>query len=147
MNIKRLKILLADDDQDDHHFFEQALEALPISAQLSRVSDGKELMNFLFLNSATLPDVLFIDINLPRKNGIECLFEIKKNQILNALPVVIFSTSNSRDRVSLLFQNGAIIYVSKPDNFTQLKEIIHHPIPIATNNMFHSSQIKYILNA
>ncbi|MCX6351069.1 MAG: response regulator [Bacteroidetes bacterium] len=87
---KPLNILLADDDIDDCRFFKQALEALPNTSTFAEVHDGDELLNYLQKNEEQLPDVLFLDINMPRKNGFECLVEIKKNEKTKVLPVECF---------------------------------------------------------
>jgi len=147
MDTKQLNILHADDDIDDCNFFKEALEALPISTHLTTVHDGEQLMDYLFENSEQLPHVLFLDINMPRKNGFECLFEIKKNEKLKDLPVVMFSTSNSQEKVSILFKSGTNIYIHKPDNFSQLVQVIHYAIPMAAENIFSNGKLKYILNA
>jgi len=142
-----MNILLADDDSDDCSFFKAALAELPLSSQLTAVHDGEQLMQLLTDETYELPHVLFLDINMPRKNGFECLSEIKKNKKLKDIPVVIFSTSNSPDTMSRLFKTGAHIYIRKPGNFDQLKEVIHHALPMATENISSTSQLKYILNA
>ena len=147
MNIKQLNILLADDDIDDCNFFKDALEALQSSASLTMVHDGEQLMNWLSENVEHLPHVLFLDINMPRKSGIECLSEIRQNKKLNDLAVVMFSTSNSWDTINMLFKSGSNIYIHKPSDFTQLKQVINHALPIAADKSFSPSPLKYILNA
>ena len=147
MSIKHLNILLADDDLDDCNFFKHALEELSQSAQLTTVHDGEQLMNYLSDNPQQLPDVLFLDINMPRKNGLECLSEIKRNSKLKDIPVVMFSTSNSWDTINMLFNSGSHVYIHKPSDFTQLKQVIHHALPIAAEEVFSRSPLKYILNA
>ena len=147
MNVKKLNILLADDDTDDCKFFKEALKKLPIPTHLTIVNDGEQLMTYLFKKSDYLPDAIFLDINMPRKNGLECLCEIKKNKALKNLPVVMFSTSNSQDKINMLFKTGADVYVRKPSDFSQLVQIIHHALPMATENSFSSGKLKYILNA
>ncbi|MES2688851.1 MAG: response regulator [Bacteroidota bacterium] len=148
MNSTQLKILLADDDKDDCGFFHDALQQLPIETTLTTVSDGEQLMNYLAENKEKLPAVLFLDLNMPRKNGFECLSEIKQDEKLKDLPVVIFSTSDSRDKINSLFKSGAQVYIRKPGDFEQLKEVIHHALPIATEKRGHAvNSLKYILNA
>ena len=144
---KQLNILLADDDIDDCHFFKEALLALPLPTQLSIVHDGDELMNYLIEHVEHLPNVLFLDINMPRKNGFECLSEIKQNEKLKDLPVVMFSTSGAQEKISILFKTGADVYVRKPSNFAQLVQVIHHALPMASENIFSNGKLKYILNA
>ena len=145
--IKTLNILLADDDTDDCNFFKEALVKLNLSANLKTVNDGEELMQLLTNETIDLPNLLFLDINMPRKNGFECLSEIKKNDRLKDLPIVIFSTSNSRDSINHAFKIGANIYIRKPGNFNQLMQVIQHAIPIASDKIVSASQLKYILNA
>jgi CheY-like chemotaxis protein len=147
MNSKQLNILLADDDVDDCHFFKEALESLPQSTKLTTVHNGDELMNYLTNNIERLPHVLFLDINMPRKNGFECLSEIKKNEALKDLPVVMYSTSGSKDKINILFNTGADVYIRKPANFAQLVQVIHHALPMAAENIFSNGKLKYILNA
>ena len=145
--IKILNILLADDDKDDCNFFKDALAKLTLSTNLKTVNDGVELMQLLTNVTIDLPNLLFLDINMPRKNGFECLSEIKKNVRLKDLPIVIFSTSNSRDNINHAFKIGANIYIRKPVNFNQLMQVIQHAIPIASDEIVSTSQLKYILNA
>ncbi len=147
MNFKELNILLADDDFDDCNFFKQALEALPLATQLKIVNDGEQLMNYLDDNAEKLPHVLFLDINMPRKNGLECLSEIKSNAKLKDLPVVILSTLNSQEKINSIFKIGGNVYIHKPGDFAQLKQVILHALPIAAENIFSNKGLKYILNA
>ena len=147
MHSKQLNILLADDDIDDCLFFKDALEALPISTKLKTVHDGDQLLDYLTANEEQPPHVLFLDINMPRKNGFECLSEIKQNPKLKDLPVVMFSTSGEQDKINILFKTGADVYIKKPANFAQLVQVIHHALPMAAENIFSNGKLKYILNA
>ena len=147
MKLPQLNVLLADDDLDDYTFFKTALDALPLTTELAAVKDGQELMELLNTESYPLPHVLFLDINMPRKNGFECLSEIKRNERLKDLPVVMFSTSNSRDNMTTAFKTGAHVYIRKPGNFQQLTELIYHALPLATDKLSTNSKLKYILNA
>lgn len=144
---KQLKILLADDDLDDRLFFTKALRELPVESVLTTVNDGNELMDFLSNEASELPDVLFLDINMPKKSGTECLAEIKLIPRLQELPVIMFSTSNSTDAIKMLFNKGANVYIHKPNDFTKLKQVIYHALPISTQTIFTVAPIKYILNA
>lgn len=141
-----MNILLADDDIDDCMFFKNALEVVPIATNLKTVTDGEQLMQYLHDNIEQLPHVLFLDINMPRKNGFECLSEIKQNKKMEDLPVIMFSTSKSTDKINILFKTGADIYIRKPSNFAQLVQVIHHALPMATENIFSNGKLKYILN-
>ena len=135
MSIEQLTILLADDDKDDRLFFKMALDALDISTQLEAVVDGEKLMDHLSENQHQLPDVLFLDLNMPRKNGFECLSEIKLNNTLKQLPVIIFSTSFEQEVVNLLYQNGAHYFMRKPAEFSQLKKIIRQTVTLISQDI------------
>ena len=119
-----INLLLADDDKDDCLFFREALEELPFTANLVMVHDGVQLMQYLKQNTGMLPDILYLDLNMPRKNGFECLSEIKKHKKLRQLPVIIFSTSFNPQIVDHLQQQGAQYYIRKPAEFSNLKKVI-----------------------
>jgi len=132
--MKPVNILLADDDADDCFFFEKALREISIPTQLTTVNDGERLMDHLSKNREQLPDVLFLDLNMPRKSGFECLTEITENIILKDIPVVMFSTSYTLDRnyeqsmIDVLYKMGAQDYIRKPGDFAKLKELIHEAL-------------------
>ena len=128
MNLKHLNVLLADDDMDDCIFFKEALTELIISTDLTTIHDGEQLMQLLTNKAKELPQILFLDLNMPRKNGFECLSEIRQNKKLKDLPVVIFSTSFEQEVVNLLYKNGAHYFIRKPSVFLQFKEIIIHAL-------------------
>lgn len=125
-------ILLADDDPDDCMFFREALEALPFITSQTIVNDGEELMQWLSENTIKLPDVLFLDLNMPRKTGFQCLKEIKSNERLEKIPVVIISTSYDRAVAAELYQNGASYYIQKPIGFSQLQKLISLAVELVT---------------
>jgi CheY-like chemotaxis protein len=144
-----LNILLADDDKDDRLFFEKALAEIPIATHLTTVNDGEELMDYLEKNIDNLPDVIFLDLNMPRKNGYESLVEISENENLKDIAVVILSTSFPQDRnyelgtIRHLFKLKARVFIRKPRDFALLKQVILHAIAMTTE----SNELKYILNA
>ena len=135
MNSGPIHLLLADDDKDDCLFFAEALEELPLSTHLTTVHDGEQLMQFLAKTADQLPHVLFLDLNIPRKNGLECLSEIRLNKKLKGLFVIIFSTSSEQDIVNMLYKNGAHHYIRKPAEFAQLKKVIHKALKIITKGL------------
>ena len=143
---KQLDILLADDDLDDCLFFKEALEEMPVLTEFTAVHDGEQLMQLL--NETTkLPHILFLDLNMPRKNGFECLTEIKQNKKLNALPVVIFSTSFEQEVVNRLYHNGAHFFIRKPSEFALFKKIILYTLTlIMLDNISKPTKENFVLN-
>lgn len=124
----KFRIFLADDDHDDCFLFEEALGELRVSTQLTIVHDGEQLMQLLAASRVEFPDVLFLDLNMPRKNGFVCLDEIKNNERLKCLPVIILSTSFEQEVVNMLYRKGARFYIRKPGSFSQLKKVIHQSL-------------------
>jgi CheY-like chemotaxis protein len=146
MILKHLDILLADDDIDDCIFFKEALGELVISTSLTTVHDGEQLMKLLTNEKTKPPQILFLDLNMPRKNGFECLSEIKQNNKLKNLPVVIFSTSFEQEVVNLLYKNGAQYFIRKPSVFLQFKEIILHTLLlIMDESISHSTKENFVI--
>ncbi len=142
---KPLNILLADDDRDDRFFFDKALKSLPILTQLETIEDGEKLMAYLFKYSEKLPDVLFLDLNMPRKNGSECLKEIKSDPKLKQLPVIIYSTSLNESIADVFYKNGAHYYVRKTD-LEELKKILLRFLTLmAEKNLERPSRDKFVI--
>jgi len=148
ISINTRHILLADDDKDDSILFQEILEELPLSTHLTKVSNGEQLMQFLNETKDQLPDVLFLDLNMPRKNGYDCLSEIKGSEKLKSLSVIIFSTAFEPQVISLLYEKGAQYYIRKPNNYWQLKNLIHQALILTeTTNIDYPLQEKFVLSS
>jgi CheY-like chemotaxis protein len=117
-------ILLADDDDDDRLLFTDVLNEISKETNLTFAHNGEHLMNVL--RSGSLPDVLFLDLNMPLKNGMECLDEIRRDRKLRDLPVVIFSTSAHPGTINKMYEIGAHLYIRKPNDFNSLRKVIQH---------------------
>jgi CheY-like chemotaxis protein len=113
------RILLADDDADDRELFEEALSDIHPNAVLTTAQDGEELM--FILKNYHKPDLLFLDLNMPRKNGKECLYEIVKHPELRKIPIIIYSTSVNPTDIEETFSLGAILFFRKPNSYEELK--------------------------
>jgi len=106
-------ILMVDDDPDDVQLFCSALYETNKPYYCISVPDGEEALQFLnatFIN----PDFIFIDLNMPRVNGKECLMQIKKQPKLNGIPVIIYSTSMQKREIEQLYELGADYFITKP---------------------------------
>jgi len=125
-----INVLLADDDEDDRLFFREAFEKIKIKTRVKTVNDGVELMKHLIKNGNELPHILFLDLNMPRKNGMDCLLEIKRNNNLKDIPIAIYSTSASEEDIEETFVKGANVYIKKPSDFGTLKKILEEVITI-----------------
>jgi CheY-like chemotaxis protein len=140
-----IKILLAEDDKDDRFFFEEALKGISISTEINTVNDGVQLMDYLATISVNMPDMLFLDLSMPRKNGFECLLEIKENIKLRSIYVIMFSTLYPRDVIyesdiiKRLYSMGAQDYIRKPNDFSKFKDVIQLAISRAIKVKYHMS--------
>ena len=130
-------IILADDDPDDRDFFSDAFEELKIKTKVSLFNDGQQLMNYLLKPDSYLPHILFLDLNMPFKSGIECLNEIKGIDRLKDIAIAIYSTSASDEDIENTFINGANIYIKKPSEFETLKKILGNVV--TTNWQYQTS--------
>jgi CheY-like chemotaxis protein len=119
-----VQVLLADDDEDDRLLFQTAFEELKIKTNVRTLNDGKELMDYLQQPHVVVPNVLFLDLNMPIKNGLQCLAEIKLLPHLDNMAVAIYSTSSSEADIETAFVKGANVYIKKPSDFIQLKKVL-----------------------
>lgn len=125
-----IHIILADDDEDDRLFFTDAFEELKISTKVQTYNNGAELMDYLNSEDVILPEILFLDLNMPKKNGIECLKEIKANEKFADVAIAIYSTSSSEEHIEETFVRGANIYIKKPNDFEKLKKVLSDVVTI-----------------
>lgn len=121
-------VLLADDDEEDRLFFKEAFEIIKIKTVVMTVNDGIELMNHLTQNGNVLPSILFLDLNMPRKSGMECLVEIRSLDHLKEMAVAIYSTSASEQDIEDAFVKGANVYIKKPNDFGTLRKLLEEVI-------------------
>lgn len=140
-------IYLADDDRDDVEFFTLALEEICSKCSLDVSGNGEELLHKLQA-AATLPDIIFIDVNMPRIDGLSALEVIRKMPALDPVPVIVYSTSSNRVFISRAFENGASYYFIKPVSFDSLKEHIKKLLETDWENYATPNQLnQFILNA
>ncbi len=117
-------IFLADDDVIDRELFEDALQQLTIPTHLTQSEDGVELMITLDKTVPPPPHAIFLDLNMPRKNGYECLAEIRNTHKLKDIMVVIFSTTDCQQAIEKTYLLGANYFICKPRSFQLLKKAI-----------------------
>jgi len=115
-------VFLADDDADDREFFEVALKEVGVATALTLAKDGAELMNTLneVVSVPPPPHIIFLDLNMPLKNGIECLQEIRETPRFKNIPVAIFSTTANETVIEKTYEMGANCYICKPNSHKSL---------------------------
>ena len=114
-------VLYAEDDPDDSLIFEEAISKLNLEIKLAIVTDGVSVISHL---QDKIPDIIFLDLNMPLKNGLECLHAIRNDVRLSHLPVIIYSTSSSVKDIEECFREGANFYVIKPFHFSDIIETL-----------------------
>jgi CheY-like chemotaxis protein len=125
-----MTILIADDDADDRMFLEQAMRQNGYDQDIRFVEDGEELMEYLKRQgrydeqNAPWPNMLILDLNMPRKNGFQALSEIKDDPKLRRLPVIVMTTSSADEDVVKTYNLGVNSFVTKPFNFNRLVEMV-----------------------
>jgi len=140
-------IFIADDDNDDLILFEDALREICKDSLLTTAKDGQQLMKILDETVPPPPDVIFLDLNMPRKNGFECLDEIKLSEKLKNIPIVIFSTSDQPEAINKVYEQGASYFLTKPSSFPLLKQAIQKVLSINwQENQAQPSKEKFIIH-
>jgi len=119
-----LDILLADDSVDEQFLFQHSLKGIDQDVKIRTAMNGVEVIKMLNADDAVMPDMLFLDLNMPLKNGKESLAEIRKNPKLSDLTVIIYSTSDEKKDVDETFALGANIYVRKPQDYIELQKTL-----------------------
>ncbi|MBA6152038.1 response regulator [Gelidibacter maritimus] len=133
MKNTKLHLLLADDDIDDCEFFRDAIDETYHACKLTVLNNGVELMEFLLSAPDHLPNLIFMDLNMPKKSGMECIAEIKASDSLSHIPIVIYSTSLDQTVVNNLYDMGAHHYIQKPAEFASIKSVIEKVVALFGN--------------
>ena len=135
--MEEMRIMLADDDADDRMFFQEALHNTGFKHDLRLFNDGYQLMEYFKDPQNQLPHILFLDLNMPGKSGIQALEELRKMPHMKNVSIAIYSTSKADRDIEETFGKGANVYIQKPNSFEKLKAIITHVLKI--NWQFHMS--------
>ena len=139
---KRLNIFLVDDDPDDRYLFSEAIAEVVESYELQLFCDGSEIIDYLKKKPTDeeLPDIIFMDINMPHINGLAALQLIRNELRMNSLPIAMYSTSSAEANIEESLSLGANIYITKPASFDKLKELLHKALN--SNIQFSTSTLR-----
>ena len=142
-----LSILLVDDDADDHEFFLDAITKAKTNThvKIKTLKDGGEITRELMNGFGRLPDIIFLDINMPGKNGHQILEEIRRQKKLNDVAIAIFTTSSNDYDICKAHETGANLYIKKPDRLSELVAIIEKVFALNwKNHPPHSTIDKFV---
>jgi CheY-like chemotaxis protein len=121
---KNNRFLLVDDDLDDVSLFKEVLQEVNPSIDFVSAADGQEALTILKQHQNNFPDIIFLDLNMPRMDGKQCLTEIKRDPHLQRIPVIMYTTSCQSKDIEETMLKGAICFITKPSNLKELKTIL-----------------------
>ena len=131
---KTKSFLLVDDDVDDALLFQEILENLNAPVAFQHAQNGVEAIDLLQKEVYTLPDVIFLDLNMPLMDGKECLVTLKSDERFKHLPVIIYTTSLQSSDIEETIQKGAVCFIAKPTSINDLKRILSFIAENINNN-------------
>ncbi|MCF2444607.1 response regulator [Dyadobacter sp. CY345] len=117
-------ILMADDDADDRFLVQAAFEDNRLVNTIVFFEDGEQLLEYYITENPNIPHLIFLDLNMPKRDGREVLKVIRKSDKWDNVPIIIFSTSNAPDDILASYQLGANCYLVKPSSYEELKDLI-----------------------
>ena len=125
---KPISLLLVDDDQGDVELTLEVMSISKLKLNVNVAEDGVEAIEYLHKRgkyaSATRPDLILLDLNMPRKNGREVLDHIKNDDSLKTIPVVILTTSDSEEDIERTYKLGASCYITKPVGLAEFQKVV-----------------------
>ena len=128
MTSQPVEILLVEDNEDDAVIIQEVFSDMRLATLINVVGDGEEALAYLHRNGkykvVRMPDIVLLDINMPKKNGFEVLEEIKKDPRLQSLPVIMLTTSHREEDIVRSYAKGACSYIHKLVDLDQFKHLI-----------------------
>lgn len=146
MLLKPLLIYLADDDQDDRMLFKEALDEIDMAIAIEDFDNGVTLMDNLLNKNKPLPDLIYLDLNMPLMNGEECLHDIKNEPELSQIPIIIYSTYVDQAGAASLQLKGADLYLQKPDSFNKLKNLLRKSLDLIKNDSRNNRSFEFVIS-
>lgn len=141
-----IKVLFVDDDSDESYLFNEALEQAGLHIFLTRASNGNHLISSL-LSAESLPDLVIMDINMPYKDGVEALTEIRSNPEFQNLPLVIYSTNKNEKSINDCYEKGANLFVVKPNDFDGMLKVVKKICTIDWKNAGRFSRENFVVTS
>ena len=143
-----MRVLLVDDDSDDLMITKDAFKMAVPHAELITLNDGDYVAGHLYNESNVLPDIIFLDVNMPFKNGLECLREIRTDEKFNGIPVIMLTTSSDEKDIKTAFSNKATLFITKPVLLEESVTIFRKLFGLDWSTMLlHHDQKRFVLKA
>lgn len=135
-----LKVVLVDDDADDRTLFEEVFSELKINSSLNLFQNGLEAMDYFNEPQTDVPDLIFLDLNMPIMGGIETLEHLRRSAKYKSVPIAIYSTSSSERDIEDTLVRGANIYITKPSDYKKLQKVLDEVLKV--NWQYSTSQLR-----
>ena len=143
---KKTEVLIVDDNMVEIILFKEAMKWAEIPAKINMVSDGVQAMQLLAQLDGNLPDLIFLDINMPRKDGKQCLVEIRNDKKFQNTPVIMFTTTDDPREIDETYKKGANLFVTKPYSIDTLKTLLKKIFSLDWREYLpHPAKDKYVL--
>ena len=146
LDTQKIMVMLADDDQDDQYLFRHALEHLDIPILLITANNGLDVIEYLQCPSNPIPDMIFLDINMPLLNGFECLSKIRNIKKCSKIPVAIYSTSSEKEDIEEALRRGANTCITKPSGISALKDVLRAILVTNQDDLCFNGSAAFSLN-
>jgi len=138
------RVLLADDDDDDFDLFVEVIRDLSLKVILTRAENGDILMKILH---ERIPDMLFLDIQMPCKNGKECVKEIRADKKFDELPIIVYSSIRDFETIEFFYRQGTNLFVFKPHSYRELVDVIEKIFAIDwKKTMYYPKLSNFVMN-
>lgn len=124
-------VVLAEDSLEQGFFFKKALHEVAPQTTFTAVQDGNKLLELL---ESYLPDLLFLDLGMPCKNGVQCIQEIRENRIYDSMPIIVFSVTNDEQAIQVAYGYGANLYMVKPQEYSLLRSALQKILDMDWND-------------
>jgi len=128
-----MRILLIEDDADDIELLQEALKNHAIAFDMEVIKDGKKALDH-FRSSSVAPEIIILDLNLPKVHGRELIVEIKTGQTFKHIPLLILTTSSAKEDVEYAYKNGADKYLIKPSTIEKIRETVSIIVQLTSKN-------------
>ena len=145
LNGEATHVMLAEDDEDDYYVFSLAIAEVPLKVLLTHAEDGEKLMRLL---NEKLPDILFLDLRMPCKDGHECLREIRADKRFDKLPIIIYSSLEDLRNIEMTYRAGANLYAIKPSTLNDLTAVLERILRVDWKKMLYFPTLpQFVLRA
>lgn len=147
MNVSKLDpthVMVAEDDDEDFLIFSLAIDELSFTVVLTRAENGEILLKLL---DEKHPDILFLDLLMPCKDGRQCLKEIRSNRKYDSLPIVVYSSLSDLKEIDFCYREGSNLFAVKPASLTELKLILEKVFSIDWKKLLYfPPKTQFVLN-